>query len=262
MTNLDSFETTYDIDKNHKDDEVVRVAGQDMRLGDARQYYSKFNERYYKMIIFWDDIIQYTSLGLFDIIFDLYGIQKDIPVEDFFKRFEPIHGLDFVKEYVKKHYKITENEVDTVYKENYEKILKISPLSKNSIGILKMREILNIMHIVFSYEFDTSKIVKDITEKYNAHHVITTDIGFTNGKSTEEYIKTLSDTKKGYIDIVACIDAGAIIDYAIKKNVYELSILTPGFHNGISPGAQIAYIDANMKGPNASELYFLEEAIL
>ena len=257
---MGKYDTTYEKDKNHPDTEIISFAGQNMKLGDVRSLYDRFNEHYYKMVLFWDDVVQYTSLGLIDVLFEEYGIVDDIPLAAFFER-EQTHGIDFVHEYMNKNYKISKEEINEIYKNNYEKILKISPLSSNAVGLFKTRDILDGVHIVFNNEFNYSQIIKGIEERYKPDHYIVTDIGFSHGSSTENYINNLIKSKRQFIDVVATQDAGFFIDYAMKHDIYELTILAPIEHNGIAPGAQLAYIEMEFKAPNMCELIFLKEEL-
>ena len=71
---INKYKTIYTYDKErHPDDEKIRFLNKDVTLGEIRSAFSAFDERKYKSIVFYDDIFQYTSLGLFDIICEIYG---------------------------------------------------------------------------------------------------------------------------------------------------------------------------------------------
>jgi hypothetical protein len=260
--NPELFKTEYFVDKtNHPDNEIVRFCGKDMPLGDIRNLYEKHEEKKYSMISFYDDMFQYTSLGLIDVIFDKYHINSPIPFKSFFNR-KQTYGKEFVYEIVNR-FKITPQEVDEIEKDNYEKILMRSPLSRNSIGYFKIRNICNNQLLILKYPFkNVHRIMRHIREIYGKDEYISLEVDYCGNKTEQEYLKTLPKSKDSYFDIVICQDAASTIEYIVAQNIKGSNILTPLDHNGLSNEAKYAFEEyLEGIGPNGCKLHYIKETI-
>lgn len=258
----DKFRTTYTIDKSaHPDSEVIHFCGKDRTLGEIRQHYSKFDERKYKMIIFFDDIIQYTGLGLYEVVCDLYGIKDyTIPVADYVNR-KQMYGVDWVCDKVEK-FNIPKEEVYRIEKEYYTDIVAKSPVSSNAEGIFRMRDILEGQMIVFRYKFSgMDKFIENVKETYCSGSYSSLEPVILNGASEESFYKQLPKSRYSYMDIVVCNDAASLLDFIIDNNINDAQILTSLDRCGLTGEEQAAYNYFEDVGPNNSRLMYLKEGI-
>jgi len=263
MNYYDRFKLTHDIDKEaHPDTEIVRFMGRDLPLGLIRKTYERFEERLYTSFIYWDDVIQYTSLGLIDVLYEKYKIDNDLPIKSFLERdFNITYGYDFVIKHME-NYDISKEIIDEVFKTNYKEILKRSPITKNGKGLLRLRNICNMMYFVFAHEVDTSGILDTLQNVVPIDHVCGTKALYNNGITEEIFLKEhLSYNIKTKIDIYVAQDGGAYIDYAINNDVHDTIIIAPDTHNGISPGAQLIYLDTEGSAPNECNIHFISEGL-
>lgn len=256
----DLFKTQYFIDKSsHPDNEVIRFCGKDMALGEVRRLYENFEEKRYNMISFWDDMFQYTSLGLIDIIFDLHHINSPIPVKPFFNR-KATYGKEFVYDTVKR-FNITKDEVDNIEKNHYEEIILRSPLSKNAAGFFKIRNICTSHLLVLKYPLSNiDTITQNLQETFGQDEYISLEVDYCYNKTEEEYLNTISKAKESYFDIIICQDAASIIEFLVSHSIKGSQILTPLDHNGLSFEAQYTFLEF-LEGlsPNASKLHYVKE---
>jgi hypothetical protein len=260
MYDTELYKTKYSIDKTvHPDTEVVNFCKKNMPLGEIRKLYETFEEKKYNMISFYDDMFQYTSLGLLDIIFDIKKINSPIPFKSFFNR-TVTYGKQFVYN-IAKRFNIAKTEVDAIEKKYYEQILARSPISHNAESFFKLREICSNHLLVIKYPVSIQKsLIRHVQETFGKSEFISLDVDYIENKTEEEYLKSLSDTKKTYFDIVICQDAASLIEYIITKNIYNTQILTPFEHNGLSHEAKFtfeAYLDGT--GPNNCKLNYINE---
>jgi hypothetical protein len=258
----EKYKTVYNIDKeNHPDDEIVRFSGKEFRLGDVRKFYEVFDERKYSLLSFWDDMFQYTSLGLLDLLLELHKINSPIPIRSFLTR-KAIYGKQFVYN-VMKRFKIDKEEIDAVEKKYYEEILKRSPISANSEGYFKLREICDRQLMVFKYDFSIIKTVSRIVqESFGRNEYISFETDFMGKRTEEEYLKFFSSRYPKFFDIVICQDAAAIIEYIDKCHILDTHILTPFEHCGLSNEVKYtieAYTDG--VGPNNCRLHYIKEKL-
>jgi hypothetical protein len=251
------YETKYHIDKqNHPDSEMVTFCGKKMPLGEIRKAYENFEEKKYNMITFYDDMFQYTSLGLLDIIFDIKNINSPIPFKSFFNR-RMVYGKDFVYT-IAKRFNIEKEEVDRIEKEHYEEILARSPISHNAESYFKIREICSNHLMVIKYPFSIyQSFIRHIQESFGKDEFISLELDYINNKTEEEYLSSLPQSKLTYFDIAICQDAGSLIEFLINRKIQNTQILTPFEHNGLSHEAKFtfeAYL--NGTGPNNSRNFF------
>lgn len=261
----DRYKTTYTVDKKaHPDTEEVTFLGRNVKLGDLRQVYSKFDERKYKMISFYDDIFQYTTLGLYEIVCEKYGLDLPIPVKEFFSRTE-VSGIDFVYNHLRKvrpSIDIKRSDIETIEEDEYSAILMRSPLSKNFDALFKMRQVLDSHMIVFKHKFNGYKeFLKTISDKFDTGYTSFEPV-FLHGLEEKSLYAQLPDTKREYFDIVICNDARSLVDFLLSKGIEETMIMTSLNHCGITPEDQYLYEEIlEGVGPNNSRFYYLREDI-
>jgi hypothetical protein len=258
----DRYKTVYNIDKeNHPDDEIVTFSGKEFPLGEVRKLYEAFDEKKYSLLSFWDDMFQYTSLGLIDLLFELHNINSPIPIRSFFGR-KKIYGKHFVYELMKR-FKIQKEEIDTIEKKYYEEILKRSPISPNAEGYFKLREICSRHLMVFKYNFSIIKTVaRTVQESFGKNEYISFETDFLGTRTEEEYLKLLPSRYPRFFDISICQDAASIIEYMDKYHISDTHILTPLEHCGLSNEIKYtieAYTDG--VGPNNCRLHYIKEKL-
>lgn len=259
----DKYKTTYSIDKNkHPDSEEVVFLGKKTTLGDLRQVYSRFDERKYKMISFYDDIFQYTTLGLYEIVCELYNLDLPIPLNDYIHRSE-VYGIDFVYNHIHRlrpDLTITKEDIEKIDEDNYGAILMRSPLSKNFESLFKLRQVLDSHMLVFRHKFNGYKeFIKTISEKYDIAYTSIEPV-FLHGLGEKDLYDQLPDSKISYFDIVICNDARALLDFILAKGIEETIVLTSLNHCGISPEDQYLFEEIlEGVGPNNSRIHYLSE---
>jgi hypothetical protein len=245
---LKNLKTVHNIDRvHHPDSEMIYNFGKYVKLGDLRKI-CELEEYRRNMTVIWDDVVQYTSLGLLDLLYDIHDIEFPIPFKEFFER--KTFGNRFVKDTVKM-FGIPEDEVDFVEREGYSEILMRSPLSKNAEALLMLRRMLRAQLFVFKYNVPgINRITEDIRNSYESitKEYVSSEIDFTNGKTEKEYWSKFPKNKYKYLEIVAAQDAGSIID-KIRDEVIDVgaNILTVPHHNGISNDELFA-IASNSEG--------------
>jgi hypothetical protein len=262
MYDRTKFKTIYNIDNvNHPDSEIINFCGKEMPLGEVRKMYEAFDEKNYNMISFYDDMFQYTSLGLLDVIFDLYHINSPIPYKQFFSRRE-VYGKQFVYKTVKR-FNITEEEVNNIEEKYYEEILRRSPLSHNAVSYFKIREICQNQLLIMAYPFKIqNKFISFIQETFGKDEFISLKIDYRRNKTEREYLYSLPKSFYSYFDIAICQDAASTIEFMTEHNIRNTHILTPFEHCGLSDEAKFtfeAYLEG--VGPNNSILHYIKEEI-
>jgi hypothetical protein len=226
--NMTDFKTINTIDESHPDSEKVRYFGQEVALGDLRRSFS-FLERLSNMTVFYDDLFQYTSLGLLDLIFEIKKINSPLPIKDFFNR--KTTGNEFVKK-ICSLWGISSEEVDAIENQFYAEILRRSPLSNNAVYFLKMRKSLHSQIFVFRHNVPNFlEMFEPIKDKYRAADGSFVSIEFecTNGKTEHDYIQTVKDNKIDHFEFTVVQDANSVIDF-YEKNEYKNGVILTGIN--------------------------------
>jgi hypothetical protein len=262
MYNKEKYKTTFNIDKeNHPDNEIINFCGKEMPLGEVRKLYENFEESRYNMLSFYDDMFQYTSLGLLDLIFDIYHINSPIPYKQFFKRRE-IYGKQFVYKTLERFH-ISKEEIDGIEEKYYEEILMRSPISHNAKSYFKIREICHEQLLVMAYPFKiSSRFTRFIQETFGKDEFISLELDYRRSKTEEEYLKLIPKSHYNIFDIVICQDAVSLIEFLVDKGIKNTQILTPFNHCGLSDEAKFTF-EAYLEGigPNNSRLNYVKEEV-
>jgi hypothetical protein len=256
------YKTEYMIDKiNHPDTEIVTFCGKKMPLGEIRMLHENFEEKRYNMITFYDDLFQYTSLGLLDIIFSLKKINSPIPFKSFFNR-RMTYGKEFVYT-IAKRFNIEKEEVDAIEKEHYEEILACSPLSHNAESFFKIREICDNHLMVIKYPFSIQQsFIRHIQETFGKNEFISLEIDYIHNKKEQDYLELLPKSKLMYFDIVICQDVASIIEFIVDRKIKNTQIVAPFEHNGLSPEAKFTFeVYLEGIGPNNCKLNYIKEEL-
>ena len=233
------FKTVYNIDTTiHPDSENVICGNNTIKLGDIRKLYDDIDDsKPVPMMIMYDDMYQYTSLGLLDLLFDMHNIDSNIPIKAFMER--STSGLNFVKS-ICKVWNITSEEVDYVLKKYYAEILSRSPLSRNAESIIKSRPMASSQLFIFKYYAPGIKeCIMDTIKKYGSRNY--SDINkpikfdFLNDTSEYEYYKNLPKIKFDYLKCLFTANAGDAMKAIDERNIdVGANIFTTLKHNGLS----------------------------
>ena len=113
------------VDPNLKDDTILQMGNNQVTYGELKDMYKVVNQEPIRCLIYWDDVCQYTSLGLSEVINALFKTDAKIDFEHFFTRpNDYIYGIEYV-------YKLFENvlkpqEIDKIKRKYDWKIMEIS----------------------------------------------------------------------------------------------------------------------------------------
>lgn len=256
------FKPTYNIDKvSHPDSEVIKFCGRELTLGEIRDTYSKFEETKYGMISFFDDVYQYTSLGLLDMLYDMLKVDEPMDLKSFFKRKE-VYGIDWVFNKVSK-YGLTKDEIETFLMKRYDEVLDRSPVAKNINGLFKLREIMDRQILVFKYQFNgQDAFISYIKSKYGHSEYTSLEVAYSHRKTELEFYKSLPASKYTYFNVVACNDAQSLLDFIIEKDIKDTCILTSLYHSGIPNEDIVTYKDLfDGIGPQNSRINYMKEGV-
>ena len=260
------FKTVYDIDETqHPDNEDILCGQNKVRLGDIRKFFNDIDDsRSVPMMIMYDDMYQYTSLGLLDLLFDIHKIDSNIPIKAFMER--KTSGLDFVKS-ICKVWNISPEEVDHTFKTYYAEVLRRSPLSRNAESIIKARPMSSSQLFVFKYYVPGIKeAILDAIQTYGSRNKedisIPTMFDFLNDRTEYDYYKKIPKTRLDFFKCVFTANAGDAMKVIDERKIdVGANVFTTLKHNGLDEDQLTTiYINRGM-GNGDYMINFIEEGI-
>lgn len=263
MIDMFKFATKYNIDKEkHPDSEVVVINGKKVSLGDVRKEYEEHHkERLYKMFTFYDDVFQYTSIGLLDIIYEMYDIKLDLPIKYFFNRNES-DGREFVIKWCES-FGIKREDILNIEKKYYYDILLRSPWSKHATSFLKIRSITDAHIMVFREHFDQEEAFSNkIINKYKGQYAYSSfEMDFLKDKDLSSYFKEIPKRFDKYFEIAIVPDAKILLDFLEERKIDSTTIISFDKHCGLTPDYQMIYEMFDSIGPRNTRLFYVEDGL-
>lgn len=242
-------------------DELLRnkdnlvIGGKKTTLDEIRKLAPITTEEPFVAFIQWDDMCQYTAIGLFYLINEAFDNEFKFNLLDFFNREEYPNGIEYIKKEVLKE--LDENDINTVYRENYLEILEKSPLTNfyNNLSMFYKP----FKKIIFNFPFE-------LPELHNLVDDISKNLFFGKIEAKASFIpnKDLHNVYKSNLhDYYVIPDMGDAYATFIDNSIAEKSILSYINHNGLNPFIGAIYADNKAKfeinGPFNINLNYLLE---
>lgn len=252
-------------------EEKVTFFNESIEMKKLRELESKFkpDERKLKnVIVFWDDMIQFTTLGLIDSLLDHFDDieNKEYDFDKFFYRgFEDTYYVDFVKRLFKEEFnKELENDfIIKFHKENYSKILLNSPASSLFHSFIRCEGLYENILLCFRFNFDgMEEFSKSLNKYFTGKFKINIRYRALEDFDNDEF-KFLLEVG-GFYNIYMIQNMGKALDYLDESKHYGVSLVSPNGHNGVSDEFFITFFGFygnNRTGPYNSEITIFNEGI-
>ena len=249
----------------------------------------------YRFVIFWDDTIQFTSLGFLDLF------NSEIFKDDSFnygtftflnRKNDYTDGLKFIREtlnqykheileryrdtikagvdkanfeernetevMIKKNLTYTYEELQELYKKRYWDILTHSPYNGIFNSFLIGMNHFSAMTFVFKHDFEQRKqLIQDIKSRYNKEGRCAID------SITEEEM-SVGDILTHYNpNVVFACNIGKVWEAIIDKDLKRIELFSNPLHNGLSD--EFTYLLNELSdgqlGPNQCRVYYIDDTI-
>ena len=254
-----------------KKDEYKDIENQRFLLSDGTASYEEIKEMYpiYNrrmnnvMLLFWDDVVSYTSIGLLDFL--NYNVYKkdnfNFYIQVFLERNNKyLDGLSFAVKILEEEVKIKTNinTLEKVLKDNYFKILQHSPLSGLLHQISLSKKVFKSIYLVFRVKFEEAEeMVKSLKNILFPNSEIELVPLFLDEKD----ITTIIDECKPNIFFGG--DSGKCLEYAYSKELKSLEFFCNYGHNGLSDEFLFLWANSRINYNNyGHSLYFYHDNIL
>lgn len=223
-------------------------------------------------LIFWDDIVQYTTLGAMDLfkelVYDGYNSDKNIknpeefeyyPIEFFYRKNSLIDGSIFMYYALNEIYSL--DQIRRFIKKFYIQILTKSPFSGILPTIGDSIQMIEKVVFVFKHKLDETikeSLIKDIYQYWDTtpvkkNIVIVSQDEYSNEQIYENYKP----------DAIFTPDGGETLTYLVENKISNVDIFTNLIHNGFSFYFLDQYV-MKLKmsfGPGLNKIHFYEDQI-
>ena len=251
-------------------EEKVTINNESIQMKQLRELESKFKideNRLKNVILFWDDFVQFTSLGLIDIMLEKFIDidDKEYSYDEFFYRgFEGSNSLQFVKKLFLTRFNtdIDEGFIKKFNEAYYTDILLRSPASTFFSSFIRCEGLYKNVLVCFKHRFDgIEKFVNSIKGRFTGKFKI--DIQFKTLDGYFDESEFLEKNAQQY-DTIMIQNLSQALEYIHKSQHMGMSLVSPYGHNGVHPEYFRAISEvygSSRHGPYNSELVIFNEGI-
>ena len=249
------------VDPKLQGDTKLNIGENEYTYDQIKDIYPIHKQESIRCLIYWDDIIQLTSLGLIEILNSIFKLDAKVDIKHFFARDNNyIYGMQYV-------YKLfegilTKEQINTVKRRFYWKLMQISCNTAMYQGINNMSSYFSRLGFYFPYHFENSDLLK----------VGFKDRFFPNTGGVDDLVKfyygedgyNLNQImKNGSYNVIVTPNMVETYDFIIKENLKRITILGPNNHNGMTDDIlELFNKMGNLPKPNYCDIKVFPEQIL
>ena len=248
---------------SHYVDEKLKDPNLKLKFGNNEFTMAEINniipskEKKIDLFIEWDNMCQYTAIGLVSLLNELIKENRSIDIKKFMERDEYPNGIDYVKNVIFSDLK--PELIDKAIEKYYTKIMAKSPVTDFFQKLNLMKFMLNSVTFMFRYNIPgLSAFVDEISEDKFNHEIDCRFCVYTSEEMEIEAIKRFP-IKELYV----VPDMGLYYHTMMENKKECTNILSYVHHNGINPMILSYYfndfINVGLEGPNNISLNFIHE---
>ena len=253
----DDFRLHINKDPNLKDDTKLKFGDNEYSYREIREMFQYENQEPIRCLFYWDDIVQYTSLALIEVVNALKGLNATPDINHFLSRpNEYSNGLTYVFRIFEG--KVSREEIIDIRNKYYWKILELSMKSGVFGAINRASSFFDRIGFWFPCRFDhadTLKLgLKDLLFKNKPNNVI--EFHYGSKVSFNDVLKNCN------YNSVFTPNMLSTYEYIIKKDLKRITIIGPEGHNGFTDEMLTVFEKyAKLPKPNYCALSFYKEQL-
>lgn len=227
----DMIDFKMNIDPNMKSDTVVEHEnGKDFTYEDIKNYFPLKKQEPIKCLVYWDDICQFTSIGLIELLNRICKTNAKIDIKHFLNRpNDYMYGINYVIKIFEKV--LTKEQILKFRKEFYWEIMTMSLKSDLFIGLTKMDTYFDKLGFFFPYHFKHEGDLKTDLKKIFFNKFVEEKIFFYYGEDGVSFNGLLDNKQFNSIITPSVTDT---YEYILDNKIKAISIIAPDSHNGIT----------------------------
>lgn len=248
-------------DPNLKDDTQIQMGKNTITYGELKEIYNNRRQEPINCLVYWDDICQFTSIGLIEVMNSLFEGNYKVDLERFFTRSNEYDiGIKYVYEIFKNT--VAKETINKIKQQFYWKIMQLSFKSSLFMGLTKMSNYFSSIGFYFPYKFPNCEMLRCDFEKVffpssvsqnkvKFHYASEDKVGFNNLLKDANYNSIITP------------NVVSTLDFVIKNNLQKITILGPDAHNGIDDELyDMFYKYRNLPRPNNCEIGLFPEQVV
>lgn len=260
MNNIGDIDFTYNIDPKLKPDTEIDIGERKYTYDQIKEMFPLQKQVPIKCLIYWDDLMQLTSLGLIEILNSIFNLDAKVDINHFLSRNnEFIYGMKYVFKIFEGI--LTREQIVAVRNKYYWKILEISPTTGLYQSINKINTYFTRLGFFFPVNFDNSDMLyQGFKNIFFSNKPTSENMKFyfaNNGKNINEIMKLES-----YNTIITpnIIDT---YNYIIENDLKKITMLGPDNHNGLTDDFyELMYKYRKFPKPNYCEIDLFNELVM
>lgn len=219
----------FEIKKDPKltDDTEIKIGDKTVNYNYITDNFPINKDKPMNILVYWDDVCQYTSFALIEIINCLYKCNAKIDIEHFFSRpNEYSNGMNYVYKLFEKS--LNPKQIDQIKQKYYWKILEMSVKSSIYTSLMKINTFISRIGFVFPYKFDNCDSLRLGLNKCIFNNTKQDGVVFYYDNE-REFNSILND---GYNCIITP-NVSKTYKYILDNDITHISIIGPEDHNGM-----------------------------
>jgi len=226
----DEVDIKMKVDPNLKDDTELQMGDNKVTYGELKDMYNVVNQEPIRCLVYWDDVCQYTSLGLIEVINALVDTDAKIDLEHFFTRpNDYVYGIEYV--YKLFEHALKPQEIDMIKRKYYWKILQLSLKSMVFNSIIKINNFYERIGFYFPYHFKNEDMLRAGFKETIFTKMPMENIKFYFAESDGGFNDVM---KKGCYNSVITPNIKSTYEYIIANDLKRIAIIGPEDHNGMT----------------------------
>jgi hypothetical protein len=229
------------------DSKFTLKGGQELtakQIKDLEKKWSDINKKRRTLLVFWDDTVQYTTIGLINLFLEIFEMDKNWDYSEFFYRSEELRiRNDFIRDFFNKRNKtgLTDELIYSIEKRYYDYIIQISPMSTLFIPLMRTETLHSVYNFVFRAPFGSESTMQGLSRSIQNEQLIhktkTNVIALNKDMSCVEFIRQHGEQA----DIVCTVYGKELYDFYTNNGITKKNILCPSNHSGFSE----SFLDSN-----------------
>lgn len=228
IENNEKFQFIYKKDPKLNSSTIIKNGEEETTYGNILEDFPIKKDSPISLLVYWDDVMQFTSLGLIEILNALYKTNAQVNIEHFFERPNSYsNGMNYVYKLFEKSLK--KEEIDKVKREKYWQLLEISLRSSIFAGLTNINTFIDNIGFFFPYKFFNCDSLRIGLNKYFFNDKNPNGVKFYYGN--EVTFNSILDN--GLYNSIITPNITATYKYILDKDIKKIAIIGPDSHNGI-----------------------------
>ena len=255
-----SIDFSYKIDPKLKSDTEIDIGERKYTYDEIKEMFPVQKQNPINCLIYWDDLMQLTSLGLMEILNSIYKLNAKVDIDHFLSRNnEYVYGM----KYVFKVYEgvLTREQIVEVRNKYYWKILEISPTTGLYESINKIDSYFSRLGFYFPVKFQNQEnLLQGYKDIFFKNRPMNGNMKFyfaSDGKNINGVMKG------GSYNTIITPNILDTYNYIIENNLKRITMLGPDNHNGITDEFyDLMYKYRKFPKPNYCEINLFNELVM